>query len=172
MIVTLAPPSVFFLLSYQNRSGALQSEVRIAATAVTEYINRNAGLWRFEFERLYDVLRKYISPEHGATVADLNGKSIARLALPEPATLLLSHKPATLLLSHTYPIYDFGAEIGTLEVAAPLKDLMVETAVVALGSLTLGLIVFFPLRLIPMHALRQATPHARAAASDTGIDEQ
>ncbi|MCB1779176.1 MAG: response regulator [Candidatus Competibacteraceae bacterium] len=148
MIVTLAPPAVFFLLSYQNRSGALQSEVRIAATAVTEYINRNAGLWRFEFERLYDVLRKYISPEHGATVADLNGKSIARLALPEPATLLLSH---------TYPIYDFGAQIGTLEVAAPLKGLMVETAIVALGSFTLGLIVFFPLRLIPMHALRQAT---------------
>ncbi|MCB1821271.1 MAG: PAS domain S-box protein, partial [Candidatus Competibacteraceae bacterium] len=149
VIITLAPPTVFFLLSYQYRNGVLQSEARVAAMAINEYINHNAGLWRFEFERLYDVLRQYIHSQHSAIVVDSSGKSIARLA---PLSEL-----GMPILSHTQPIYNFGVETGALEVIAPLKDLVVETAWIALGSLTLGLVVFFPLRLIPLHTLRQTT---------------
>ena len=149
VIITLAPPTVFFLLSYQYRNGVLQSEAHVAATAITEYVNHNAGLWRFEFERLYDVLRQYIHSQHSAIVVDSSGKSIARLA---PSSEL-----GMPILSHTRPIYDFGGEIGTLQVTAPLQDLVVETVWIALGSLALGLVVFFPLRLIPLHALRQKT---------------
>jgi len=43
-LVTLALPAAFFFWSYQSRSGALESETRIASIAVTEYISHNAGV--------------------------------------------------------------------------------------------------------------------------------
>ncbi len=147
ILVTLAPPTAFFLWSYQHRSGALASEARITAAAVTEFINHSAGLWRFESERLEGVLRKYVDPRYGAVVSDQSGTRIVRLA-PE----LIAPT-----LARAYPVYDFGVEVGKVEMFVSLNDLVVETALVALAGLAIGVIVFFPLRLVPVRALRQAT---------------
>ena len=147
-LVTLALPAAFFFWSYQSRSGALESETRIASIAVTEYISHNAGLWRFESERLEAVLRKYVDPQHSSAVIDQNGTRIAHLAPPE----LIAPT-----LSHVHPIYDFGVETGMVVVVVSLNDLVVETTLIALVGLALGLLVFFPLRLIPARALRQVT---------------
>jgi len=146
-IVTLMPPAIFFLLSCQNRSGALESETRIAAIAVTEYINHNAGLWRFEPERLEMVLRKYVDPQHGSTVTDRAGIRIAYLI---PPALVAP------TISHVHPIYDFGVETGAVEVIASLKDLVAETTLIAVVGLVAGIVVFFPLRTLPIRALQRA----------------
>jgi two-component system sensor histidine kinase/response regulator len=145
VLVMLVPPATFWLWSYQVRSGALQSEARIIATAVTELINHSAGLWRFESERLEVVLRKYGDRQNSSTVIDLNGNTIARLTAAKLAA-------PTLMRSH--PIYDFGVEVGQVEVSGSL-DLLAETTLIALAGLILGIILFFPLRLIPIRALRQ-----------------
>jgi len=105
-------------------------------------------LWRFESERLEAVLRKYVDPQHSSAVIDQNGTRIAHLAPPE----LIAPT-----LSHVHPIYDFGVETGMVVVVVSLNDLVVETTLIALVGLALGLLVFFPLRLIPARALRQVT---------------
>ena len=61
IMATLLPPAGFFLWSYQNRSGGLESEARSVSVAVTEHINHNAGLWHFESERLGAVCLLYTS---------------------------------------------------------------------------------------------------------------
>jgi PAS domain S-box-containing protein len=148
VLVALAPPAVFFLLSYQNRSGALESETRVAAVAVTEFINHDPKLWRFELEQLEAVLRKYVNPQHGSEVADHSGTRIARLAPPDLAWPTLSH---------AYPIYDFGVKTGQVKVILSLRDLVLETALIALVGLAMGIAIYFPLRILPIRALRRAT---------------
>ncbi|MBK7982435.1 MAG: response regulator [Candidatus Competibacteraceae bacterium] len=148
VVATLLPPAGFFLWSYRNLSGGLESEVRIVAAAVSEHINHNAGMWRFQAERLEAVMHKYANLQRGYAVIDQQGTRIARLAPP----VLVAPT-----LSRAYPFYDFGAEAGRVEAIVSLRDLVVETALVALAGLGLGLLIFFPLRLIPLRALRRAT---------------
>jgi len=148
VVATLLPPAGFFLWSYRNLSGALESEAHIISVAVTEHINRNPDLWRFGTERLEAVLRKYADPRRGYTVIGLDGARLAGLTPPDLAA-------PTLALAH--PIHDFGAEAGRLEVTASLRVVVAETALIALAGLALGLAIFFPLRLIPLRALERAT---------------
>ncbi|QQS55364.1 MAG: response regulator [Candidatus Competibacteraceae bacterium] len=146
-LVMVAPPTAFFLWSYQNRSGALQSEAQSLATVVTEFVNHSTGLWRFQPERLTSLLQRYGNRRYGAAVIDQNGNTIAYL-MPELAAPTLTR---------TYPIYDFGTEAGKVEVLVSLHELVVETALIALAGLVLGIILFFPLRLVPVRALRRTT---------------
>ncbi len=146
-LVMLAPPTAFFLWSYQNRSGALQSEAQSLATVVTEFVNHSTGLWRFQPERLMSLLQRYGNRQYGFAVIDQDGTRIAYL-MPE----LIA---PTLI--RTYPIYDFGTEAGKVEVVVSLHELMLETALVAFAGLVLGIVLFLPLRLVPVRALRRAT---------------
>jgi PAS domain S-box-containing protein len=148
IMATLLPPAGFFLWSYQNRSGGLESEARSVSVAVTEHINHNAGLWHFESERLGAVVRKYADLRRDYAVIDQHGTRIAHLAPPVLAAPTLSR---------SHPFYDFGVEAGRVEVTVSLRDLVVETTLIALAGLALGLAIFFPLRLIPLRALRRAT---------------
>lgn len=146
-VVMLALPVAYFVSAYQHFSGELDGEVGVTATAVTDFINHNTELWKFDSERLQAVLRKYVNPSHGSAVIDASGEPVARL-MPDLAAPVLTA---------SWPIYDFGVEAGKLEITVSLRRLVVETAVIALGGAILGFIVFFPLRILPIRALRQAT---------------
>ncbi|MDG4555501.1 MAG: response regulator [Candidatus Competibacter sp.] len=147
VFVMLAAPTAFFLWSYQNRSGALQSEAQSLATVVTEFVNHSTGLWRFQPERLTSLLQRHGNRQYGSAVIGQDGTMIAHL-MPELAA-------PTLI--RAYPIYDFGTEVGSVEVVVSLRGLAVETAWVAFAGLVLGVILFFPLRLVPLRALRKTT---------------
>ncbi len=147
VLITLVPPCVFFAWSWQNHQAALSSEIRIVAAEVTEFINHSAGLWRYTPERLEAVLHKYVNPEHSLVILSRQGNPIARLtpALPEPR------------FTKSRPIYDFGAEVGQIEITTSLRPLITETATIAFGCLLMGIILFFPLRILPIRALRYTT---------------
>lgn len=146
-LIMLVPPSAFFAWSYQNLNGALHGEARIVATLITEFINKNAGLWRFETERINFILTTYGSRQYGFSIIDQDRASIAGLApdLPEP------------LLTRRHPLYDFGMKTGELAVTVSLHGTLVKTALIGLVGLLLGVILFFPLRLLPIRALRRTT---------------
>lgn len=146
-VVVLLSPTAYFLWSYQHLTGALESEVAINAAAITDFINLNPDLWSFQSERLEAVLHKRVQQNYAAVVVDGSGQRIVQLGsnLRQP------------LVSRRYPIYDFGVKVGTLDMAASLYGLLIETALVGLSGLVLGLIVFFPLRILPIRALRALT---------------
>ncbi|MCB1823610.1 MAG: response regulator [Candidatus Competibacteraceae bacterium] len=147
VLVMVVPPAAFFFWSYQNRSGALQSESRLLATVVTEFVNKNSELWRFEPERLMSLLQQYGNRRYGSAVIDQDGTTIARL-MPE------LDGPT---LTHSHPIYDFGVEVGEVQVVTSLRDLLMETAWIVLAGTILAIALFFPLGFIPARALRQTT---------------
>lgn len=122
-----------FLWSYQSRSGALQSESQLLATVVTEFVNKSTNLWRFQPERLTSLLQQYGNQQYGSAVIDQEGTVIAH-RMPE------LDRPT---LTHSHPIYDFGVEVGEVQVVASLRDLLTETAWIVLAGTILGIALFF-----------------------------
>lgn len=147
VVVMLLMPAAYFFWSYQHLTGTLESEVVVTAAAITDFINLNPDLWRFQSERLEGVLHKRSGQGYAAFLVDETGRRIAQVAsdLPQPLT------------TRQHPVYDFGSQAGTLYMALSLRGLLVETALVGLGGLVLGLIVFFPLRTLPIRSLRSLT---------------
>jgi len=145
LAITLLLPAGYYALSYQHLEGRLNVELHSKAQRVNQHINTQPELWRFEELRLTTLLRG--EEEEGySQVLDRGGQLVARVSATPPAPLL--KLGATL--------YDAGAPVATLEVASSLRPLFLDTALVALAGLAVGLVVFFPLRLVPRRALQQA----------------
>lgn len=149
LALTLLLPAGYYALSYQHLEGRLNLELHGKAQRVSQHINTQPELWRFEELRLISLLRGEEEGEETAKfsqVLDSRGQVVSRVSEPPPA-------PA-LKLGAT--LYDAGAPVGTLEVGSSLRPLLLDTGLVALAGLALGLVVFFPLRLVPRRALQQA----------------
>jgi len=43
-LVMVVPPAAFLAWSYRDRSAALESEAHLLSVAVTDYVNRSAGM--------------------------------------------------------------------------------------------------------------------------------
>lgn len=93
------------------------------------------------------MLQKYGDARHGIAVIDRDGAIVGRVMprLVGPTIV------------RTRPVYDFGADAGHVAVIASARDLVQEAALVGTGGLIMGVLVFFPLRLVPIRALRRAT---------------
>ncbi|MFA7242851.1 MAG: ATP-binding protein [Sulfuricellaceae bacterium] len=147
LALILLLPAGYYALSYQHLEGRLNLELHVKAQRVGLHINTQPELWRFEELRLISLLRgEGDETAEFSQVLDLHGQVISRLSEPPPAP--------NLKLSAT--LYDAGAPVGVLEVASSLRPLLFNTGLVALVGLALGLVVFFPLRLVPRRALQQA----------------
>ena len=147
LAITLLLPAGYYALSHQYLEGRLTIELHSKMQRVGQHINAHPELWRFEELRLMTVLQG--DEEERAEfsqILDLNGQIVSRLADPPPAPVL--KLDATL--------YDAGVPVGKLEVGSSLLPLFRNTALVGLVGLVLGLVVFFPLRVVPRRALQQA----------------
>jgi PAS domain S-box-containing protein len=146
-VVVLCPPAAYFFWSYQQLSGALENEVAVTATAITDFINLNPALWRLQPERLEEVLHKRVKQDYTAVLVDEAGQRMAQVApdLRQP------------LVTRRHPVYELAVKVGALDMAVSLQGLLVETALVGLSGLVLGLIVFFSLRTLPIRTLRLLT---------------
>jgi signal transduction histidine kinase len=146
LAVTVILPAGFFAVSYQYQQGQLQTALGAKAVLVNQYINQQPELWRFEERRLVFLLRQDGDGEYVGRVMDQGGAVLAQGGKP----------PAWPLMSVQAPLYDAGMAAGTLEMARSLRPLALQTLFVALGGMALGLVVFFPLRLVPRRALSLA----------------
>jgi hypothetical protein len=66
-------------------------------------------------------------------------------------------EPKPPVLTMTTDVYDAGNVVGHLEVQHSIRELLQNTAWVALFGLMLGAAVFIALRVLPLRALRRAT---------------
>jgi len=145
--ITLLLPAGYYVLSYQYLEGSLNLELHSKVQRVSQHINAHPELWRFEELRLMTLLQGDEEEKaEFSQVIDHNGQVISRLSELPPAPVL--KLDATL--------YDAGVPVGKLEVGSSLRPLFRNTALVGLVGLILGLVVFFPLRVVPRRALQQA----------------
>ncbi|MEO5335858.1 MAG: ATP-binding protein [Magnetospirillum sp. WYHS-4] len=162
VLMAAGMPAAYFLSGYQHDLGQFEAQSDGVVRAVNAKIAEVPDTWRLEEARfaalLQSVHAEWESAEgemHFLRLLDGGGVTVASAGrdLPWPA------------VGFVRPVHDFGVEVGRLEVAQSFRQLSIRTAKVAVVGLILGLIVFFPLRLIPLRVLgRTAAALARERA--------
>ena len=145
-IVAVSLPLGYWLVVYNFEAESIADDAEIHAERVTQRINANPELWRFESPRLdADVSthllsrglpeKNYIVDERGAVLAQ--GKE--HLSPP--------------ILTRSAPLLDSGTLVGRFVTSRSLVPLLEDTAPVALFGLALALAVYVSLSVLPLRAL-------------------
>ncbi len=147
-VVAVGLPLAYFTPSYFHQEAALQTETEINARLVTQLINDNPEMWRFEELRLVELMSR--RPLSGAAetrrIIDLHGSIVAESAQP------LSWP----VLTRAEALLDSGRQVGSLEISRSLRPLVLRGGLLAGLGCLLGLAGFLMLRTVPLRLLDQA----------------
>ncbi len=146
IIVAVSLPLGYWLAAYRFEADKALVDAEVHAGLVTQRINANPGLWRFEIPRLDAFAatrlvsgglpeRHSILDEHGAVLA----QSAATLAPP--------------VLTRSAPLLDSGTVVGRFVTSRSLLPLAKHTTLVAVFGLLLALAVYVSLSVLPLRAL-------------------
>ncbi len=142
-------PGIAFVSGWQELHGIMRTGLYMRAEDLSGFINTRPDLWRLEESRLTFMLEKF-SRSHEPF--------LPYLVLDEAGDVVAQHLvPVEPPVMHDYaPLHAFGTRVGTLETRHSLRPLLIELGLAGLGGIMLGLIVFFPLRIMPLRALHRA----------------
>ncbi|SHI68952.1 diguanylate cyclase (GGDEF) domain-containing protein [Roseomonas rosea] len=155
LLIAAALPLTYFSASRYRMIGGLEASARIHAAEVVELVRRNPGFWEFEGLRV-SVPRGGASEERRRVFA-ADGHLVME-SLPE-------RELAWPVLSRQAPITMDGQELGQVEAALSMRDVLASTLVVSLASCTLGALIFVLLRIVPLRLLNNALERASFLAA-------
>jgi two-component system, cell cycle sensor histidine kinase and response regulator CckA len=147
VVIALGMPFVYFGLSYQHDTADLETEAEINARIVTQLINANPEMWRFEELRLVELMSR--RPDKGT-------KETRRIL--DTRDILIAESAEELgppLLIRSESLMDAGTVVGRIEITRSLRPLLMKTGLMAVFGSLLGSAVFFAIRIFPARALRQ-----------------
>lgn len=148
LVVAAILPSGYYFLKVQNIDGKLEAEAEINARLVTKLITENPELWRYESYRLDELLSR--RPGKGnpeiRQIIEANGNVIASNGPPLPF-------PTN---SHEALVIDGGKEVARLRIITTIQPLILETFLMFLLGISLGMVIFISLRILPFKAILKA----------------
>jgi two-component system, cell cycle sensor histidine kinase and response regulator CckA len=153
-LVALLFPLGYFAISYQHAMGSLEAEAEINARIVAGLISTNPELWRFEHERLSELLSRRPQSGHREVrrILDTMGVQIA-------ASGAQLSKP---IMRRYQPLMDAGIQVGSIEISRSLWPLLEQSGVVGILGLIIGGLVFI---LLPFRAISRADAELRDSYS-------
>ena len=146
IILAVSLPLGYWLVVYSFAAEATANDAAALAELVTQRINADPDLWRFEIPRLDAIVatrpvtgglpkKHYILDERGAVLAQ-NAEGLSRP-----------------ILTRSAPPLDSGTVVGRFVISRSLVPLFQDTALVALSGLVLALAVYVSLSVLPLRAL-------------------
>lgn len=148
LLIAVAAPGMYFLVSRQNLRNQLESHAELAVNAVSRLIAENPRMWRFEEQRLSELLQRTAHDGVPETkrILDSNGEVIAgnNVTVPVPR------------VSHSQNMYDAGSSVAYLEISRSLRPLLTRTLLTALCSTMVGTLLFFVFRTLPIRIMTKA----------------
>jgi len=147
-IVALCFPIGYYAISYEYLQGSLETEAELLAAAISQLISKNPDLWSYEQYRLKELLSRRATAGYAMTqrILDMHNKVIVENAQPLNAPLL--RRSSDLL--------DSGIVVGRVELYRSLQPILVHTGILAFLGVTVGLMIFSTLRLLPLRAIHTA----------------
>jgi two-component system, sensor histidine kinase and response regulator len=147
-LITVLVPAGYLLISYQYLRGVLDAQSQLSAESVSGIVNSNPVMWRFEELRITELLDRAASdgvPEC-RRVLDTTGAVIAKnpVSVPSPR------------ISRTRNIYDDGIVVARIEVTRSMRPMLPVAALLAVVSLAFAAAVFYLVRRMHAHAIRNA----------------
>ena len=148
VVAALGLPAVYFAIGYESMASALRIEVEACSREMNRIASANPDMWKFETVRIMGVLEQRFDEPAGDSrrVLDGGGDVIA-------ATVELAPRPAIV---RSRPIRESGRPVGAIEVSRTLRPLILNTGLLVLLGVLLGIAVYLVLWILPMAALRRA----------------
>lgn len=137
-LLAVGVPVGYFSMRVAAVASSLQTKADIKAQVVNQTIAGSPELWRFEENRLHELLVRMpvqLEGEHARILTE-RGEVVAQ-TLPVPEGPLLERSAA---------LHDAGQLVGHVDVGRSLRGLLVETAVMALLGAALAAALLVALR--------------------------
>ncbi len=149
-VITMILPAAFYCtLEIKELGSKLEIEARAKAMLIDSFIARNPENWRFQDERLTDVLRAEVLPHTTTTLTDGNGVVRAHFA----------GDVRGLILERSVPIHEFGEAVGDIRIRDDFNHIAGATLLITIACGLLATLMYWILRTVPMAALNDS--HAR-----------
>lgn len=149
-LITMILPAAFYCtLEIKELGSKLEIEARAKAMLIDSFIARNPEQWRFQDERLTDVLRAEVLPHTTTTLIDSNGVTRAHFASDVRG----------LTLERSVPIHEFGHAVGHIRIQDDFNHIVGATLLIMLACALLATLMYWILRTVPLAALNDS--HAR-----------
>lgn len=148
--VAVAIPLLYLLSNYSQEVAAVKAYCRVKASLVSDAINNNPTMWRFEEHKLSALVehREWMHAESMTlSILDAEGGLVvsgSMVSLPRP------------VVSHTVTLYDAAVPVGQYRAEWSVRGLFIETGMVTIASLVLAFGIAFPLRALPIRALERS----------------
>ena len=145
-LVAISLPLAYYSIGYGELAASAETKAEIKAEIVNQLISSQPEMWRFAEHRLKELLSRYPAELKGeqAQILDELGEVVARselqLALP--------------VLVRSAALFDAGSVVGRVEIRQSLRGHLFKTGIAGFVGLLLAGVVFFTLRLLPLHARR------------------
>jgi signal transduction histidine kinase/DNA-binding response OmpR family regulator len=145
LFAAIAPPAIYYALSRENVSASAEAEVKLMGLAITRRINENPRYWRFEQNLLGELIGGTPGQEADrvSRVIDVEGAAIASTAGSIQGAFL----------NRRSDLFDAGVLVAQVEQVRSLRELNMQTLLIAVAGLLLGALVFFLLRILPIRTL-------------------
>jgi PAS domain S-box-containing protein len=147
-VLSLLPALVYLALAYQFHAAAVETEVDINARLLTQIVNSNPEMWRYERLRLEGILSR--RPRDGYVETRLIRDKRGAVMFERGGDLQAP------VITRSRPLHDSGFPVGQLEISRSLRPVAVRTAALSLAGLAFGTIVFLLLRAFPLIVVQDA----------------
>ncbi len=152
IVVGIVPPLAYLTYSYTRITAELEGNLRIQATALTDFIATQPDNWDVAHDRMLGSLDRHLSYEKGFRIRKVSGEVVAE----SPSKF---HGPFAV---RTHTVYSFGQPVGSIEGWESLFETLVTGLAVLCGSFVCAWLLWGPIRSLPLAALAAAERDLRA----------
>lgn len=145
-IVTISFPASYWWINYHSQLGEITATAKIHAIQVGQALKSNPQAWHSAEQDISNLILSPSELPEIRAVLDSDGKTLVSSPghIDEPT------------VSYKEQVYNSGNLMGSVVVQRSTRPLLQKTILVALMGLSLGLTLFFILRILPLRALSHA----------------
>ena len=145
LIIAFGFPITLAGMQYFAQAQTLSFKARLNAEKLAKYIYSQDKLWRYQYVLLSELI---LLPEEGEF-------SVHQRIVTSEGDLVLEEGPTHIgpVLKRSAPITVLGEEVARIELEAPLKPFLMQTAIVAGFSILVSCAVYLALTIFPLRLL-------------------
>jgi signal transduction histidine kinase len=164
VLVAIAIPLIYFIVSFNGSKNSLRIETAYSAKSIEKVVQARPELWEFETVRLLEIISQPTS-EAGPEQREIRN---ARGELIVEA----SYRASTPSIAATAPIYDSGHLVGSLIAHRTIIPQITHSAILGSISVLLGCLLYVMiLRMQALIARRENDLRKYAAQIETTLGE-
>jgi PAS domain S-box-containing protein len=145
IMVVIIFPIVYFFTSYEFIAGSLETEGKISAQQIMKIIAMNPRAWEYEQERLQVAISNYPRTGYMENWRTLNARN-------EVIAESLNKMDAPVIM-RSFELMDSGIPVGRLEIYRSLRPLLMQSGMIAVFMLPVGIGVFLIIRFLPIRTI-------------------